>query len=97
MPTVVIGESMTGEPGRDAPVNRRLNGCVADPCNEQQARRGAALRYASGAAGEISVVDAVVAATAEGVGGRVLTDDANDLRRLTAGTSVDVIALEQLR
>jgi hypothetical protein len=43
------------------------------------------------------VVDAVVAATGESVGARVLTGDPADLRQLAvASTRLDVIALNEL-
>ncbi|HWB73270.1 MAG TPA: PIN domain-containing protein [Egibacteraceae bacterium] len=97
VPTVVVAESTTGVPGRDASVNRRVKGTVLDVCDERRARRAGALRYASGAAADISVVDAVVAATGEDLGARVLTDDPIDLRRLaTASGRLDVVALEDL-
>jgi hypothetical protein len=58
------------------------------------ARRGTALRDGAGA---VSVVDAVVAATGESVGARVLTGDSADLRQLAvASTRLDVIALNEL-
>lgn len=63
VPTVVIAESTTGDPGRDARVNQRFKACVVEACDEARARRAAALRYQSGA-DHISVVDAIVAATA---------------------------------
>jgi hypothetical protein len=57
-------------------------------------RRGTALRDGAGA---VSVVDAVVAATGESVGARVLTGDPADLRQLAvASTRLDVIALNEL-
>lgn len=97
VPTVVVAESTTGLPDRDAAVNLRLKGCVLDPCDEQRARRAAALRFATGAAGAVSVVHAVVAATGESVGARVLTGDPADLRQLAvASTRLDVIALNEL-
>ncbi|MGH8933437.1 MAG: PIN domain-containing protein [Egibacteraceae bacterium] len=94
VPTVVVAESTTGRPGRDATVNLRLKGCVLDSCDEGRARRAAALRYACGVPDRVSIVDAVVVASAEAVGGRVLTGDPRDLRRLAAvATRLDVVAL----
>ncbi|MBA2347779.1 MAG: hypothetical protein H0V81_05725 [Solirubrobacterales bacterium] len=52
------------------------------------AREGARLRTATGRAGEISAVDAIVAAFASGRGGGVvLTRDPIDLRTLSARAS----------
>lgn len=96
VPTVVVAESTTGRPGRDAQVNQRLKASVLDPCDEHRARRAAALRYACGAAGHVSVEDAVVAATGERLRARVLTGDPADLRRLAAATHLEVIGLDDL-
>lgn len=97
VPTVVLAESTTGLSDRDAAVNLRVKGCVLDPCDEHRARRAAALRFATGDAGGVSVVDAVVAATGESVPARVLTGDPVDLRRLAAVTTgLDVVALSDL-
>lgn len=97
VPTVVIAESTTGRAGRDAAVNLRVKGCVVDPCDEPRARRAAGLRFETGAAGEISVVDAVVAATGEATGARVLTGDPSDLRRLAAASArLGIVALQEV-
>lgn len=97
VPTVVIADSTTGRSDRDATVNRRVKGCVLDPCDERRARRAAALRFATAAADRVSVVDAVVAATGEGRAARVLTSDPDDLRRLAAvSPRLDVVALHDL-
>lgn len=97
LPTVVVAESTTGRPDRDATVNLRVKGCVVDPCDERRARRAAGLRFETGAAGEISVVDAVVAATGEAMAARVLTGDPRDLRRLATGSRrLEVVGLRDL-
>lgn len=97
VPTVVIAESTTGRADRDATVNHRVKGCVVDPCDEPRARRAAGLRFETGAAGDISVVDAVVAATGEATGAQVLTGDPGDLRRLATGNPrLEVVGLHDL-
>ena len=97
VPTVVVAESTTGDSGRDATVNRRLKGVVLDSCDDRRARRAAAFRFASSAVGDVSVVDAVVVATAEGRRVPVVTRDAGDLRVLgEAATGVRIVALEDL-
>ncbi len=97
VPTVVVAESTTGDPGRDATVNRRLKAAALDPCAEQRARRAADLRFRSGTAEDLSVGDAIVVATGEAAGARVLTKDPEDLRLLAdVSGRVDVVALNDL-
>ena len=97
VPTVVVAESTTGDGGRDATVNRLLRGVVLDDCDEPRARRAAALRYATRSAASISVVDAIVAAAGEALGGMVLTGDPEDLGQLAgASTDLKIISLDQL-
>ncbi len=81
VPTAVLVESLTGNPGRDATANRLLKGCQIDPApSEVLARRAAMLRTT---ARRGSAVDALVIAAAE-PGGTVLTSDSDDLRALAA-------------
>lgn len=97
VPTVAVAESTTGQPDRDATVNRRLKAAALDTCPEERARRAAALRFGSGRAEEISVVDAIVIATGEAVGARVITGDPDDLRVLAdVSGRVDVVAVGDL-
>jgi hypothetical protein len=81
VPSVVLVESLTGLPDRDAVTNRFLKTCDIDPeLPASQARRAGALRHL---AGRGSAVDAVVVMAAE-PGGTVLTGDMDDLRALAA-------------
>ncbi|QDP96271.1 type II toxin-antitoxin system VapC family toxin [Microlunatus elymi] len=85
VPSVVLTEALTGDHRRDFQVNRLLRACRVDPVDEVQARYAARLRTATGRAGTISAVDAVVAAAADLTpGGVVLTSDPDDLRALVA-------------
>jgi predicted nucleic acid-binding protein len=97
VPTVVVAESTTGDGRRDAMVNRRLKGVVLDECDEPRARRAAVLRFRSRSAGAVSVVDAIVAATGESVGGTVMTGDPDDLNRLASVSgSLNIVTLDKL-
>lgn len=81
VPSVVVVESVTGRPGRDANTNRLLKTCdMITECPEKTARRAALLRFR---AKRGSAVDALVIAFAE-PGGQVLTGDPGDLRALAA-------------
>ena len=81
VPSVVVVESVTGRPGRDANTNRLLKTCdLITECTEKTARRAAQLRFR---AKRGSAVDALVIALAEPAG-RVLTGDPGDLRALAA-------------
>jgi predicted nucleic acid-binding protein len=83
VPAVVLTEALTGDHRRDFHLNRLLHTCQVRPVTEEQAREGARLRTLTGRAGELSAVDAVVAATAGAQdGGIVLTSDPGDLRDL---------------
>lgn len=91
VPTAVLVESLTGNPGRDATANRLLKGCRIDPApSEVLARRAALLRTA---ARQGSAVDALVIAAAE-PGGTVLTSDPDDLRALAGyARAVRIVAV----
>lgn len=81
VPTVVLAESLTGRPGRDATTNRFLRTCLLkSSIPEGLARRAALLRYR---AGRGSAVDAIVVALSE-PSGVVLTQDLDDLRALAS-------------
>lgn len=85
VPCVVLTEALTGDHRRDFPVNRLLRTCQVRPVEESQARYAARLRTATGRAGSISAVDAIVAAAADArPDGVVLTSDPDDLRDLAA-------------
>jgi len=81
VPAVVVAESITGNQGVDANVNRFLKRCrVVEEVPERLACRAGTLRTL---AGRGSAVDAIVVATAE-PGGVVLTSDIADLRALAS-------------
>ncbi len=85
VPSVVLTEALTGDHRRDFHVNRLLRACQVRPVDEAHARRAARLRTATGRAGSISAVDALVAAAADvAPGGIVVTSDLDDLRDLAA-------------
>jgi predicted nucleic acid-binding protein len=96
VPAVVLAEALTGDHRRDFHVNRLLRACQLRTTDEAGAREAARLRAATGRAGTISAVDAVVAAFAttrpDAV---VLTSDPGDLAALAAhGTwPVTVVAV----
>jgi predicted nucleic acid-binding protein len=83
VPTAVLVEALTGDHRRDFPVNRLLRACQLRTTDEAQAREAARLRAATGPAGPISAVDAVVAAFATTrLDSLVLTSDPADLTAL---------------
>lgn len=88
VPVVVLTEALTGDHRRDHAVNRLLKICTVAEIDETPVREAARLRTATGRAGEISAVDAIVAAFAASLGGGVvLTSDPTDLRALAAHTT----------
>jgi predicted nucleic acid-binding protein len=88
VPAVVLTESLTGDHRRDFNVNRLLRACQVRDVDETQAREAARLRAATGRAGSISAVDAVVVAYAAGRPWPVvLTTDPEDLLALAAHAS----------
>lgn len=79
VPTVVLVESLRGDPRRDANANRFLKTCILEPLvSDTVARRAAELRTR---ARRGSAVDAIVVALAE-PGGAVLTGDKADIEAL---------------
>ncbi len=91
VPAVVLTEALTGDHRRDFLVNRLLRACQIREVNETQAREAARLRTATGRAGSISAVDAVVAAFAgERPDAVVLTSDPVDLRALAEHVAVPI-------
>jgi predicted nucleic acid-binding protein len=86
VPAAVLVESLTGDHRRDHHANRVLRLCTIRALEEIIARHAALLRYRSGR-GDISAVDAIVAATADHAGGGVVwTSDPDDLHALAANT-----------
>ena len=83
VPAVVLTEALTGDHRGDFHANRLLRACQVREVDESQAREAARLRTATGRAGTISAVDAIVVAFA---GARpdavVVTSDPLDLRAL---------------
>ena len=91
VPSVVLAEALTGDQRRDFHANRLLRACQVRDVDETQAREAARLRTATGRAGTISAVDAVVAAVAGArPGGLILTSDPRDLRALGDHTAFPV-------
>lgn len=81
VPTMVLVESLHGDPRRDANTHRFLKMCIIDASvSESTARRAAELRRRARAG---SAVDALVVAIAE-PGGTVLTGDRADIEALAA-------------
>lgn len=92
----MLTESLTGDHRRDFHVNRLLRACQVRDVDETQAREAARLRAATGRAGTISAVDAVVVAcTATVTGAVVLTTDPRDLLALAehASSPLSIVAL----
>jgi predicted nucleic acid-binding protein len=91
VPSVVLAEALTGDHRRDFHVNRLLRACQVRDVDETQAREAGRLRSATGRAGTISAVDAVVAAVAgTRPGGLILTSDPDDLQALGEHTSYPI-------
>ncbi len=89
VPTVVLVESLRGDPRRDANTHRFLKMCIVDTVvSERVARRAAELRSKARTG---SAVDALIVAVAE-PGGTVLTGDAADIEALAA--HADSVAVE---
>lgn len=89
VPAVVLAQALTGDHRRDFAANRLLRTCQVRGVDEALAREAARLRTATGRAGTISAVDAVVAALAGGMPDAVvLTTDATDLRALAEHTTL---------
>src|SRR5262249_61642585 len=83
LPAVVLTEALTGDHRRDFHENRLLRTCDIRPVDELLAREAAALRFKAATESRPSAVDALVAATADALGGAtVLTGDVGDLRAL---------------
>jgi len=83
VPSVVLVEALTGDHRKDFPTNRVLRACQVRDVGELVARTAARMRTATGRAGTISAVDAVVAAqAASSPESFVLTCDPDDLAAL---------------
>ena len=91
VPTMVLVESLQGDPRRDANAHHFIKTCIVNAIvTEQTARRAAELRRRARTG---SAVDALVVALAE-PGGTVLTGDQADIEALAAhasGVAVEVI------
>jgi predicted nucleic acid-binding protein len=84
VPTVVLAESLTGDHRRDRAVDRLVALAEIVDVDESLARTAARLRTATSTA-RVSVIDAVVAATAVGTADAVvLTSDPRHLHALSA-------------
>jgi predicted nucleic acid-binding protein len=83
VPSVVLTEALTGDHRNDFMTNRILRACQVRDVGELMARTAARMRTATGRAGSISAVDAVVAAHAvSNPESFVLTSDPEDLTAL---------------
>jgi predicted nucleic acid-binding protein len=84
VPAVVLAESLSGDHRRDHAVDRLVALAEIVDVDEALARTAARLRTATARA-RVSVVDALVAATAAGTADAVvLTSDPRDIRALAA-------------
>lgn len=91
VPAVVLAEALTGDHRRDHAANRLLRACQIRDVDERQAREAARVRTATGRAGDISAVDAIVAAFAGShPDPLVLTSDPRDLRALAEHTAAPI-------
>jgi len=82
VPTTVIAETTTGDPARDARVNRLLKTVSIESLDEATARSAGALRHRLGLR-RAGTIDASVVACADAQNGSIiLTSDASDLTRL---------------
>ncbi len=85
VPSVVLTEALTGDHRRDFAANQLLQMCQIHDVDEGLAREAAALRTATGRAGTVSAVDAIVVAFAAALGDAIaLTTDLEDLGALAA-------------
>lgn len=83
VPSVVLVEALTGDHRRDFDVNRLLTHCLIEDVTDSVARLAARLRTRTRRAGDISAVDAVVAATVVAGGhAAVITSDPRDITDL---------------
>ena len=90
VPTMVLVESLQGDPARDAHANRFLKTCIiTSEVTPDIARRAAELRRRARTG---SAVDALVVALAE-PGGTVLTGDKADIEALAAQARQVSVAL----
>lgn len=91
VPSAVLVEALTGDHRRDVHANRLLRACQVRDLDESLAREAALLRTATGRAGTISAVDAIVVAYAARCPDPVvLTSDVADLSMLSANTRVSI-------
>ncbi len=91
VPSVVLTEALAGDHRRDFHTDRLLRACQVREVGEGLAREAARLRTATGRAGTITAVDAVVAAYASShADAVVLTSDPRDLGALAEHTALPV-------
>ena len=89
--SIVLVESLTGDPRRDIATNRLLRACQVREVDEPLAREAARLRTASGRAAKISATDAVVVALASTYADAVVvTSDPRDITALAAHATAPV-------
>ena len=92
VPAVVLTEALTGDHRRDFHTNRLLKACQIRDVDEIQARSAAGLRTATGRAGVISAVDAIVVALADSrPDAVVLTGDPKHIRSLAEHATHPII------
>jgi predicted nucleic acid-binding protein len=92
VPAVVLTEALTGDHRRDFHTNRLLKACQIRDVDEIQARAAAGLRTATGRAGVISAVDALVVALADShPDAVVLTGDPKHIRSLAEHATHPII------
>jgi predicted nucleic acid-binding protein len=87
VPAPVVTQATTGAPRSDGRVDVVIAGCRVMDTTEGIARRAATLRHSAGLPG--ATVDAIVVATAELAGGRLLlTNDPNGCAPLVKSSAV---------
>ena len=92
VPAVVLTEALTGDHRRDFHTNRLVRACQIRDVDETLAREAARLRTATGRAGSISAVDAIVVALAGARRGAVvLTSDPKDLDALAQNAEAPIV------
>lgn len=91
VPAVVLAETVTGDSGRDAAVNRAVSRLSIEDADEDVGRLAGRLRFATGLTE--ATLDALVVATAAVRGGRRLVSVDRDVRRLADRAEVQVRGL----
>jgi predicted nucleic acid-binding protein len=91
VPAVVLAETTTGDPGRDASLNRVVGRLTIEAVDEQVGRIAGGLRFVTGMTD--ATLDALVVATAAVRGGGRLVSVDPDVRQLAEHASVRVTGL----